>query len=527
MLICVNPTRASDLTLAITALFRRSWRNAIMADFTQPELQLDVKPTSGNVGAEAAYPRALQISLSDAEQVFPSPGGVVNTALLFAGIARFGQDSNDNGSGPGPLTGNPDEFEIEDHENRFDDSLEVDHGRPRTLELELELWQQQYLTINASGSTAFAAIANAGLRTTDPFGVSTIDALVDLVKTDPSGFDLGQKDFYFFSDVFAEEGSQFNRLAYQATALVNAQSLMAQGSTEILVPHFGDVIDLDVANPQQVATPRALDMGILDGIQASPGLDDAGNPTTSGANRLLIFTGTALCNFSSQEDRVRRKGVVRIRLQFPLPGNLLFKGTATVASLASVHGNDEASSFFGANAARIVTDPTDPTNPNPLPQLSPALPANELYLLVDVATEGTENGARPGISRVAYQANVLVQDTNPDLDSILVSTPGEGNFQPSVIVLVDGSQPSFFDLQVRLTAAVPQSESFFGVVVESDDLTNVPLAQLIAVAPQTSSTIQSNNFVLGTAPNETVTITATGTRAVRTAQIIIQQNINK
>jgi hypothetical protein len=268
-------------------------------------------------------------------------------------------------------------------------------------------------------------------------------------------------------------------------------------------------------------------MGILDGIQVSPGLDDAGNPTTSGANRLLIFTGTALCNFSSQEDNVRRNGVVRIRLQFPLPGNLLFKGAATVASLASVHGNDEASSFFGANAARIVTDPKDPTNPNPLPQLSPTLPANELYLLVDVATEGVENGARPGISRIAYQANVLVQDTNPDLDSILVSPPGEGNFQPSVIVLVDGSQPSFFDLQVTLTAPVPQSEPFFGVGVDSDDLTNVPLAQLIAVAPQTSSTIQSNNFVLGTAPNETVTITATGTRAIRTAQVIIRQNINK
>lgn len=144
-----------------------------------------------------------------------------------------------------------------------------------------------------------------------------------------------------------------------------------------------------------------------------------------------------------------------------------------------------------------------------------------------MATQGAENGARPGISRIAYQANVLVQDTNPDLDSILVSPPGEGNFQPSVVVLVDGSQPSFFDLQIALTGAVPQNKPPFGVVVESDDLTNVPLAQLITVAPQTSSTIQSNNLVLATAPNETVTITATGTRAVRTAQVVIRQNINK
>ncbi len=330
-----------------------------MADFTQPPLRLDVKPTSGNIGAEAAYPRALQISVTDAEQVFPLPTGAANTALLFAGTARFGQDTNANAPGPGPLSDDPDEFKfvLEDRENQFDGSIEVDHGSPRTLDLELELWQQQYLTVNATGSAAFAAIANAGLDTTNPFGAAANDALVDLVDKDPGGHVLGQKDFYFFSDVFAEAGNQLNRLGYQAMALVNAQSLMAQGSTEIQVPHRGDVIEIDVSNSQQVASPRALDVGILDGLQVSPGQDDAGNPTTSGANRLLIFTGTALCNFSSQDDNIQRNGVIRIRLRFPLPGNLLFKGSATVTGLASIHGNDEQPSLFAANAALIVTNP--------------------------------------------------------------------------------------------------------------------------------------------------------------------------
>lgn len=500
-----------------------------MANFTNPPLRLDVKPTSGNIGAEAAYPGALQVSVTDAEQVFPAASGPVNTALLFAGIARFGQDTNPNAPGPGPLSDDNEEFKfvLEDRSNQFDGSIEVDHGLPRTLELELEMWQQQYLTSKAVGAAAFGALANAGLDTTDPFGAATSDALVDLVDTDPAGHPLGQKDFYLFSDVFAEKGNQLNRVAYQATALVNSQSLTAQGSSEIRVPHLGDIVELDVANQQHVATPRALDVGVLDGIQASPGLDDSGNPTTSGANRLLIFTGTALCDFSSQDDNIQRDGVVRLRLRFPLPGNLLFKGSATACCLASIHGNDEQPSLFAVQAAHVVTTPTDPTNPNPLPQPSPPLPSNELYLLVDVATQGAENGARPGISRIAYQANVLIEDTNPDLDSILVSEPGQGNFQPSVIVLVDGSGPSFFDLQVNLSGPVPQNDPPFGVVVESDDLTNVPLAQAIAIAPQSSSTIQSNNLVLGTAPNETVTITATGTRAVRTAQVVIVQNINK
>ena len=62
-----------------------------MADFPNWPLRLDVKPKSGNIGAEASYPGALQVSVSDAEQLFPSTSGPANTALLFAGcIAQFG-----------------------------------------------------------------------------------------------------------------------------------------------------------------------------------------------------------------------------------------------------------------------------------------------------------------------------------------------------------------------------------------------------------------------------------------------------
>jgi hypothetical protein len=46
---------------------------------------------------------------------------------LFAGIARFGQDTNPNAPGPAPLGGDPDYY-IEDGANRFDGSIEVDAG---------------------------------------------------------------------------------------------------------------------------------------------------------------------------------------------------------------------------------------------------------------------------------------------------------------------------------------------------------------------------------------------------------------
>jgi len=504
---------------------------APVTDFNHPPIQLDVQVNGGNppdlsLGAEAAYPRALQISVTDAEQVFPFAGNAANTLMLFAGVARFGQDSFVIPHEPGPDAG---EDNIpEDPDNRFDGSLEVDHGQRLTLQLELHLQQQQFSLLTSQGSAAFAALANAGLDTGNPFGAASDNALIDLTGTSPTRQPLGPKDFWLFSDVIAEEGSQLNRLAYQGITLLQTGTFATPGVNEILVPHVGQIVDLDVAEATQVAVARTLDAGIVDALQIFPGIDDAGNPTSAGANRLLIFSGTALCDFSSQIDNILRRGVVRVRLRFPLPGNLLFKGSATVVALSSIHGNDEQPSTFRSNAARVVTDPTDPANPNPLPQ--PAgqnLPGGELYLLIDVVARGAENGARPGISSIAYQANVLVQDTEPDLDSISFSLPGQGNFVRSLSLLVNGVDLTLFDMKVALSGPVAANASPFAVVVESDDLQNVGIAQAVVILPQTSFTIVSNLAVLGTAPSETVTVTGTGTRAVRTGTLNIIQDINK
>jgi len=139
-----------------------------------------------------------------------------------------------------------------------------------------------------------------------------------------------------------------------------------------------------------------------------------------------------------------------------------------------------------------------------------------------------DNGHGAIVNRIGYQANVLVQDTEPDLDSILLSLAGQGEFLPELTVSVTGGSGFIlFDLKVTLTGPVPQGNNpFFGVVLESDHLQDVPVAQLLVVNQGDFSALLQNNIIFNTAPNETVTITATNpkTNTTRTATINISRN---
>jgi hypothetical protein len=118
--------------------------------------------------------------------------------------------------------------------------------------------------------------------------------------------------------------------------------------------HGTDFIkDLDVGNAGEIAAPRTLEVTIKNGAQIFPGGDG-----DQGANRLLIFTGTAIFEAGGKSIIVAH-GVVRVRLQYRLPKTLIFKGSATVAALASIHGTDDEDSLFGADAAVTIPDPTD------------------------------------------------------------------------------------------------------------------------------------------------------------------------
>ena len=103
-----------------------------MGDFQNPPVQLDVTFGTQNLGAESSFPRMLQISVSDAQQVFPTQGGLVNTVVLFAGTARFGVEPQE------------DDIVAVDPENKVDEAITVDEG-VRTLYLQLHIQQQQFL----------------------------------------------------------------------------------------------------------------------------------------------------------------------------------------------------------------------------------------------------------------------------------------------------------------------------------------------------------------------------------------------
>lgn len=282
--------------------------------------------------------------------------------------------------------------------------------------------------------------------------------------------------------------------------------------------HFHDfLLDLDVTAPGEVDTASALNIGINQGEQIFPST----GATDPQANRLLVFAGTAVTGSLVGHDSNLARGVVRVRLQFSLPNTLIFKSAGTVAALASLHGEgDEDDWTFAVLAVNTVTDPSDGGSlPNPQ-----GLPTNELYVLIDAAYQG--DGTQ--LARLSYQANVLVQDTEPDLDSLLLSAAGQGNFVSQLpISVTGGSGFQLYDLQVTLTGTVPQTNGpAFVVNLQSDHLQDVPLAQLLVIDQGRFSAILQNDLVFNTAPDETVTLTATNpnTNTTRSATITITRN---
>jgi hypothetical protein len=270
------------------------------------------------------------------------------------------------------------------------------------------------------------------------------------------------------------------------------------------------LLDFDVNAPGQVDFPRTLNIGIKDGLQVFPADDN-----TKGANRLLIFTGTTVNNILVGHDDNLYQGVFRVRLGFPLSNSVILKASATVAALASLHGEGaQEDTTFSADAAVTVEDPTDGGTVNQPTPPSPPLPSNELYVIIDAAIQG--DGSR--LPRISYQANVLVQDTEPDLDSILVRGTG-GVFGPVAFNLARGFT---WEYQLTLTGAVLQGDPPFNIPVRSDDKLNVPVNPAPAISSGGTTTGPVPGGKIGPAtPDETLTITATGRHVTKTARLEI------
>jgi hypothetical protein len=178
-----------------------------------------------------------------------------------------------------------------------------------------------------------------------------------------------------------------------------------------------------------------------------------------------------------------------------------------VAGLASVHGSDDTDAVFAADSVKTVQGPTDGGTLD-----GNGLPADDLYVIIDAATQGPETI----LSRIAYQANVLVKDTEPDLVSILVKPEAFGAFAPEA----DLTSGQNWDFQITLSG--PVLDPTFLVLLQSSDPTAAP----VAAATQLTTGQTSASFFGGTArtsirPEETVTITAVGRRVTRTATLVI------
>ncbi len=227
------------------------------------------------------------------------------------------------------------------------------------------------------------------------------------------------------------------------------------------------------------------------------------------ANRLLIFTGSANVNRKSDnDDDLVRRGAVRIKLNFPLSSAVTFIDAATNASLGSIFNRDDDDTTYAVDCVSTQAENTDPKIPQ----------QKELVLTAAIAIQGGENDA--GISRMAYQANVLLQDTEPALESLLVRRAGLGGFLPEADLLSGEKWEYLF----TLTGPVPAGE-VFPVTLQTGDPEAAPIDPLHVINQIPSGAVSAGSGpadpVRATDRVTEVTITATGKGVSKTAKLHI------
>jgi hypothetical protein len=227
------------------------------------------------------------------------------------------------------------------------------------------------------------------------------------------------------------------------------------------------------------------------------------------ANRLVIFTGTANVNRDSDnDDDLVRRGVVRVSLDFPLSPAVTFVDAATNASLGSIFNRDDDDTTYAIDCVSTQAENTNSSDPQ----------QRELVLTAAVAIQGGENDA--GISRMAYQANVLLRDTAPALLSLGVRKAGVGDFAPEA-QLISGNK---WEYLFTLTA---QADQDFPVTLQTSDPRAAPIDDLHIINQVPKGQIRAGSGPVDPVVNaggafKEVTITATGKGVSKTAQLQIQ-----
>lgn len=177
---------------------------------------------------------------------------------------------------------------------------------------------------------------------------------------------------------------------------------------------------LDVNNPNQVSSPAALDvvLGVPQG-------------------HLLIFTGIAIPEYDTNDDLIREPVTVNLGKTVLNP-KIPFTYSATVG-LASI-GNSDSDFTFATDDVSVVADPT----------------TGQLQLVCDLAVQGSSQ-----LHRFSYQANVIVQTTEPSISGSIF-------WRRSVATV----QPQFTNNLFTVQAAVlipPQPGQFGGTLQKVAD----------------------------------------------------------
>lgn len=216
---------------------------------------------------------------------------------------------------------------------------------------------------------------------------------------------------------------------------------------------------LDASDPNAVTQTGVTADGQLTSAPLEIGIQGPGE-----ANRLLIFTGIALTKVSfAEDDGILRRGSAQVNLNYRLPESVKFVSSSTMACLANIFNLADEDTTFAVESASTEPQPINPDDPES---------TQELILTANLAVQGGDTG----LSGMSYQANVLVRDLTPDLQSILVRKHSErpqdniiNPFSPTLEAAVGDT----WDYEITFTGPLFAAQQ---VLVSSSDPFHVPIS---------------------------------------------------
>jgi hypothetical protein len=156
-------------------------------------------------------------------------------------------------------------------------------------------------------------------------------------------------------------------------------------------------------NQNQVSSPGVLD--VLLGVPQS---------------HLLIFTGIAIPEFSTDDDLIREQVIVPLGRTVSNP-LIPFQYSAEVG-LASI-GNADSDYTFATDDVKVIADPQ----------------TGELQLVCDIAVQGSSK-----LHRFSYQANVIVETKEPAISGKIIWKNSTASAQPQFANDLFSVQASIF-----------------------------------------------------------------------------------